>query len=49
MQRTKEFVSEEEDNFEVLHNGRRYKIVNTGIEKRESYSEFERREPCAIF
>jgi hypothetical protein len=48
MQRNEEGVSEEEDEFGVLHSGRRYKRLKTGAEKGESHSEFERREPCTI-
>jgi hypothetical protein len=33
MHRNKEVVSEEEDEFGVLRNGRRYKRLKTGIEK----------------
>jgi hypothetical protein len=48
MQRTKEGISEEEDELGVLCIGRRYKRRNTRAEKRESYSEPEGRGPCAI-
>jgi hypothetical protein len=33
MQRTKEVISEEEDDFGVLRSGRRYKRKKTGVEK----------------
>jgi len=48
MHRIEEGVSEEKDKFGVLCSGIRYKRLNTGVEKRELGSEFQRREPYAI-
>jgi hypothetical protein len=48
MQRTKEVVSKEEDEFGVLCSGRRYKRQNTRDEKGESCIDLEWRGPCAI-
>ena len=39
-------IPEEEYEFGVLHEGRKYKRKNPGAEKRESRSNIERREPC---
>jgi len=49
MQRTEEVLSKEEDEFGVLHSGRRYKRRKTGDEKEEQCSEPEWIGPCAIF
>jgi hypothetical protein len=48
MKRTKEVVSEEEYEFGLLRSGRRYKMMNNGVEKGESNNEPMGREPCAI-
>jgi hypothetical protein len=47
MQRNEEGIPEEEDEFGVLHSGRRYKRLKTGAEKGESCSEYEKRVTCA--
>jgi hypothetical protein len=49
MKRNEEGIPEEEDEFGVLHSGRRYKRFKTGADKGESRSEYERRVPCTIF
>jgi hypothetical protein len=48
MQRSKEVISEEEDEFGVVCNGRTYKRKNTGAKKVESHSERKWRGPCTI-
>jgi hypothetical protein len=48
MQRNEEGISEEEDEFGVMSNGRRYMRLKTRAKKGDLRNEFERREPCAI-
>jgi hypothetical protein len=48
MQRTEEGITEEEDEFGLLHGERRYKRKKTGVEKGESRSEPKGIEPYAI-
>jgi hypothetical protein len=41
-------VSKEEDEFGVLHTGRRCKRLKTGAKKGQSSREYEKREPYAL-
>jgi hypothetical protein len=48
MQRNEEGIPEEEDEFGVLCNGRRYKRLKTRVEEGDNHNEYERREPYEI-